>query len=295
MGINPFVSIIIPCYLQAQFLGECLASIYRQTYTNWKVIVVNDFSPDREEIIQTLKMYDDRSCLLHHDVNRGLAAARNTGIKYANTDWVLPVDADDRLASTYLSKTIEPIRQNTSIDAVFTDFRIFGDSEYIKNRYIQSIEEILDHHSIPGAGTLYRRSLWQKIGGYCENSSFRAGNEDWDFWITAYELGFTPFHIPEPLYEYRRYPNTMVGHLQFVDYQVRNEIYKRHRKLFDKYNKKRQFLAKGFENSARANFSQKAYLRSSYLAFRGWTYIPSNRKLVRLGLKSLVMAISQLK
>lgn len=287
----PAVSIIVPSYNQAHFLKECLDSIAAQTFTDWEVIVVDDASSDGKAIRGILAEYDSRFRLILHTTNRGLAASRNTGIASARAEWVLPVDADDRLSPHFLGSTMKVVEQTSTVDAVFTDHLCFGEMNYIKHRYVQTAEEILDHHSIPGAGTIYRRSLWEGTGGYCETPIFRAGNEDWDFWLSVYEKGFTPFHIPEPLYEYRRYQGSMVSRLQAVDYKVRLLMYYRHRNLFDRYKKRSQFLSKGFENSALSVRKQGRFFRSGMLALFGFFLNINNRKLARLSLDSLVSVL----
>jgi hypothetical protein len=153
---------------------------------------------------------------------------------------------------------------------------------------------VLDHHSIPGAGTLYKRLLWERAGGYCEALVFRAGSEDWDFRLSAYEVGFKPFHVDEPLYEYRRYPGTMASGLQSVDYKVRKTIYRRHHKLFRQYKKGRQFLSAGYENSSRAAFQKQHYWQSAWLALCGWCLIPQNLKLAKMVKKSLSLKFREI-
>ena len=77
---TPFVSIVIPTYNRARFLGRSVRSVLNQTYKNFEVIVVDDASTDdTAEIIKTFK--DDRIRYIRHDANAGGAAARNTGIK----------------------------------------------------------------------------------------------------------------------------------------------------------------------------------------------------------------------
>ena len=78
------VSIIVPCYKQAEFLDECLSSVIAQTYSDWECIVVDDGSPDNtEEIMQSWVKKDERIKYLKKQ-NGGLASARNSGILASN-------------------------------------------------------------------------------------------------------------------------------------------------------------------------------------------------------------------
>ncbi len=77
------VSVIIPCYKQADFLPDALESLLKQTYRNWEAIVVNDGSPDNtEEVVRQYMQQDNRISYLPQQ-NQGVSAARNNGIKQA--------------------------------------------------------------------------------------------------------------------------------------------------------------------------------------------------------------------
>jgi len=93
------VTIVIPCYRHAHYLEECLTSVRAQTHAAWKAIVVDDCSPDEQEIRKVVERFaDPRIRIVRHEVNRGLGASRNTGIRASDTELVLPLDSDDRLA-----------------------------------------------------------------------------------------------------------------------------------------------------------------------------------------------------
>ncbi len=92
--MNPLVSIIIPCYGQAQFLPWAIESALAQSYPAIETIVINDGSPDQTETVA--QRYSGR-ILYHWQHNQGLSAARNTGIARASGKYVLCLDADDRL------------------------------------------------------------------------------------------------------------------------------------------------------------------------------------------------------
>ncbi len=285
------VQIVIPFFNQRKYLEECLRSVCEQEYQDWEAIVVDDASDEAcEDILRQVN--DRRLSLIRHPVNLGLASARNTGIKASTSPWILPLDSDDRLSPSFLHQVMEVAAQDTNVDAVFTDHLCFGEQSYVKTRYVQSVAEVLDHHSIPGSGTLYKRELWKKVGGYCESPLLRNGNEDWDFWLCAYETGFTPRHIPSPLYEYRRYQGSMVKRLQLVDYKVRLFIYFRHRRLFEKYRMRSRFLAGGFENSARAAKAQGSIAWAWILSLAAILFDLKNKKMLRFSLELLKSVVA---
>ncbi|MFV8358229.1 glycosyltransferase family 2 protein, partial [Flavobacterium sp. XS1P32] len=90
---NPQVSIIVPCFNQAQYLSEALKSVLEQTYENWECIIVNDGSPDdTKQIAQKWVEKDSRFKYIFKE-NGGLSSARNEGINYAKGTFILPLDA----------------------------------------------------------------------------------------------------------------------------------------------------------------------------------------------------------
>jgi glycosyltransferase involved in cell wall biosynthesis len=125
--VTPLVSIIIPCYRQAEYLGEALDSVLAQTYPHWEAIVVNDASPDNtKEIAMGYASKDVRITLLNLEQNTGLPNARNSGIKATKGVFILPLDADDKIAPTYLEKSLQVFSENPLVKVVYTDVQCFG-------------------------------------------------------------------------------------------------------------------------------------------------------------------------
>lgn len=98
--MSPLVSICVPIYNVAPFIERCLCSLFEQSYENLEYIFVNDASTDNSIDIlnNVLKRYPDRKAkarIIHHDVNRGLAASRRTSIENAQGRYIIPVDSDD--------------------------------------------------------------------------------------------------------------------------------------------------------------------------------------------------------
>ena len=97
MGMQK-VSIIIPVYNHAQWLPDAISSALNQTVP-CEVIVVNDGSPDNTS--EVAKMFDVK---LIEKENGGLTSARNAGIKEATGEWILTLDADDKIAPDFVEK-----------------------------------------------------------------------------------------------------------------------------------------------------------------------------------------------
>lgn len=132
---NPSISIIIPIYKVEQYIMACLDSIIAQDYTGKiECILVDDCGGDSSIAIaqERIASYDGpiSFIILKHDHNRGLSAARNTGISHAKGDYVLFVDSDDELTPNAISSLTKPLSER-HYDFVIGDYRVVGtDKEY---------------------------------------------------------------------------------------------------------------------------------------------------------------------
>jgi glycosyltransferase involved in cell wall biosynthesis len=282
------VTIVVPVYNATQYLHECLSSVVAQTVRDWEAVVVDDGSLRGDSGAVVREVGDGRIRLVRHRVNRGLAAARNTGISQARGYHVVPLDADDRLAPTYLQQTLDASEKG-EYDAAFTDFQVFGDLEGRTSYSVRDVPALLTEQWIPGAGTLFRRSLWEAVGGYCEADALRPGNEDWEFWLSAAERGFRAVNVPEPLYLYRLHAESMMRRLEYHDYQTREFIYRRHPALFDRYRLKNAFLSRGYLSSAKAHWRKGERPRAIALAARSLVLAPADclRRLADQAIRSV--------
>ena len=115
MPANHRLSIVIPCYKAAGTIVACLDSIAVQTFDGFEVIVVDDCSPD--DSVDVVRKYSEchpNVRLLRHEVNGGVSKSRNDGIKAANGDYVMFVDADDTLERDCCAKLMEMAMKHTA-------------------------------------------------------------------------------------------------------------------------------------------------------------------------------------
>ncbi|MCX7879300.1 MAG: glycosyltransferase [Ignavibacteria bacterium] len=197
---KPKVSIIIPCYNLAPYLSEAVESIINQTFQNWECIIVNDGSTDntREVAFNLIQKYSNKNIKYLEKTNEGVSIARNYGITHSLGEYILPLDADDLLHSQFLEKTVNLLEKNLEVHIAYTDQKHFGFSE----QYVPSLDWdplIETKFNYIGNSTLYRKVVWETVGGYKKG----IGYEDWEFWISAIEKGFTGKRIPEPLFFHR--------------------------------------------------------------------------------------------
>ena len=121
------VSIVIPCYNQGATLREALASVEQVRNENViDVIIVDNGSSEAE----TSRILDELAKTGHCVVSqphRGLAAARNAGIRLAKGEFILPLDSDDRLRDVYLNEGVSLLRRNASVGVIYSDAEYFGE------------------------------------------------------------------------------------------------------------------------------------------------------------------------
>ncbi len=122
---GPRVSVIMPAYRVAPYIGEALDSVFAQTYTDFEVIVVNDGCPDSEALERALEPYRDRIVYLRQ-ANRGPSGARNTAIGASRGELLALLDADDTWTPDYLETQVGILDAHPEVDVVYPDAEVFG-------------------------------------------------------------------------------------------------------------------------------------------------------------------------
>jgi len=204
---NPTVSVVIPCYNYGRYLSEAVESVFRSTYPNIEVIIVNDGSTDFETL-EVLNQMEKRSITVIHQPNRGLPAARNAGFDASRGKYVLPLDADDLIAESFLEIGVWLLERNPQISFIYSYVQLFGTENYIWYTPRYNFYELLQHNIIP-ATALVRKSSWAEVGGYDEEMT--GGYEDWEFWIRLGRHGHTGFRVKDTLFFYRRHGPSMLA------------------------------------------------------------------------------------
>lgn len=117
---NPTVSVIIPAYKVAPFIGETLSSVFAQTFKDFEVIVINDGSPDTLLFEKEIESFRAGIIYLKQS-NKGAGAARNTGLTVAKGEFVAFLDGDDIWLPEFLSEQLRLIRSDGGYDLVYAD------------------------------------------------------------------------------------------------------------------------------------------------------------------------------
>jgi len=204
------ISVIIPCYNDGIYLNDAIESLNAQTFRDFEIIIVDDASSDEETLKILSRLSQDNIKVIHLEKNSGLSTARNTGIKIAKGDYILPLDADDKILPTYLEKAKEILDMNKDTGIVYCEAEFFGLKTGKWPLPPYSFPEILVGNMI-FATAMYRKTDWQNVGGY--NKNMIHGNEDYDFWLSILELNREVYQIPEILFNYRIKEDSMLTRL----------------------------------------------------------------------------------
>jgi glycosyltransferase involved in cell wall biosynthesis len=189
------VSIVLPVYNGANFLRASIQSCLEQTYADLELIVVDDGSKDNSvEIVNSY--HDDRVRLFRHPVNRRIPGALNTGFAHSSGAYLTWTSHDNTYASTAIAEMVSFLEEHQDVDFVFANqYDINTSSEIIGEVKPGPFERLIEGCYASGA-FLYRRSVYEKIGGYDERLYLA---QDYDYWLRA-STHFKLAHLDRFLY-----------------------------------------------------------------------------------------------
>lgn len=202
---RPLVSVIIPCFNYGQFVAEAVQSVLRQTYRDLEVIIVEGGSSALESRHLSLGQLQPRVRVLLQGQAQQVGANRNFGILNARGRYVCCLDADDMLQPTYIEKAVFLLERG-GYDLVSSALRFFGDrDEFVPVLPRPDLAAMLSgNHVLTTA--VFRRSFWEKAGGYQDTRPEEHGNvyEDWRLWVRIAALGARFINLPrDPMLRYR--------------------------------------------------------------------------------------------
>jgi glycosyltransferase involved in cell wall biosynthesis len=221
----PLVSVVIPCFNDAAFVGDALASLSAQTLADWECIVVDDGSTDDTAAVVAAQAEADERIRYLWQVNRGLSAARNAGLAVSRGRYVQFLDADDMLESRKLEVHVDTLTQHAAVAIVYgaaykipqqwdgvraSDKRPFDTGSRVAGRGRVVIEALVESNIMPVNAALVRTTTFESVGVF--DPTLR-GVQDWDLWLRC-ALGGCQFRFvdaPAAAALVRRYPGSMTG------------------------------------------------------------------------------------
>lgn len=225
------ITVIVPCYNMEKSVGDTIRSVRNQFFRNWRLIVVDDGSTDSSRARITEAIAGDDRCSAIFKSNEGVATARNAAIERSGTEWILPLDADDKLAPRALYEFAFAAAQNSDASLFVPWVRhISSEKEWLVRRQWKGYDFLLKQNHLPNS-CMFRRSDWERVGGYRSGTMY----EDWEFWIRLLSPDAKVVSVPLPLIEYAVRPDSRV-HEAMKRHKEEVEIIKRLNS--DKYNSK---------------------------------------------------------
>lgn len=221
---TPLVSVVIPCHNQAAFLEEAVNSCLQQDYPQLEVVVVNDGSTDGSPAIAAAY---GQSIVYIEQANRGVAAARNAGVKAASGDFIAFLDGDDVALPDRLLSQAEYLSQHGDIGMVAGDALIYDGRQELdalstrtgKPRNLQDFRwETVDFCPYPST-CMVRRTCFEAIGGFDERFR-RSGGEDWLFAVQLALVGGLAY-LDQPMARYRVHGGNVTNNTSLVHAQNR--------------------------------------------------------------------------
>ena len=205
----PRVSVIVPTYNSARFLGRAINSILAQTYTDYEIIVVDDGSTD--DTRDVLRPFRDR-VRYFFQANRGAASARNLALAQAGGELIAYLDADDMWYPPRLETEVAFLDSHRECGLVHSDATIIDERDHVLHPAYNAdtLREVPHGHCalsllrqchVHVPTVLERRDCIDRVGGFDERLTC---SEDYFHWIRIAMDGMAVGYIPEPLALYRR-------------------------------------------------------------------------------------------
>lgn len=227
------VSVIVPVYNVEKYLNKCLDSVLAQTFGDWECIAVDDGSNDASgRILDEYARKDVRIKVVHQE-NAGVIAARNRAIAMASGEFIFPLDGDDYLEAGALQNCVEYMK-NYDVDVVYGQ-TVFEGAKTGLFELAEVSKEIMVKHNVVVCSAMYRKSDWEKYGGYDEN--LKLGLEDWEFWLNFVEDDKKFHRLDDICLHYVIKDVSRNTKAKKFFKPIKCYIRKKHKKLFAKYEK----------------------------------------------------------
>jgi glycosyltransferase involved in cell wall biosynthesis len=223
------ISVVIPCFNHGEFLPDAVTSVTCIDRRDIELIVVDDGSTD-ERSRKEMDALIAQGIHVVRQENKGLAAARNAGILNSQGEYILPLDADNRLRAGYIEHGIKTLDSNPHVGIVYGDGEYFGIRTGRWDVGPFNRHRLLQWNYIDSCA-VYRRSVWEQNNGY-DGTMPVQGLEDWDFWLGALERGWQFAYVPEVLFDYRIAKESMITRTHGFEKQVEEFIARKHGHLY---------------------------------------------------------------
>ena len=192
---QPLVSVIMPTYNHAKFIGKAIGSVLNQTYQNFELIIIDNYSEDdTEKIVDSYE--DDRIIYLKFRNNGIIAASRNHGIQHSHGEYVAFLDSDDFWHKQKLEKQLPHFETSEIIGVASNAVLISCTPYYRKNNLARSrlgyidykYRDILNYNRLATSSLIVKRDILDQSGLFDEDKTF-SFIEDWELWLRMAKYG----------------------------------------------------------------------------------------------------------
>ncbi|MBX9951631.1 MAG: glycosyltransferase family 2 protein [Candidatus Obscuribacterales bacterium] len=223
----PLVSVIMPYFDHELYLVDAVNSVAALRYPSVELIVVDDCSVGLSAECLLKDHPFGHLKIVKHEQNRGHVAAKNTGVKHSNGQFIVPLDSDDLLEPDFLIHALAAAKPK-DVGIVLTEVCVFGDQNYIYTPASTKLD--FTKLRTPSNTFLAKREVFQTVGYYDE--SLKYGDES-DFLLSALETGWEIASVPLPLYKYRIHDRGLSTTVSYVT--ILRNMLKKHRQTFLEY------------------------------------------------------------
>jgi glycosyltransferase involved in cell wall biosynthesis len=227
----PLVSVIMPVYNGADYIGHAIESVLTQDYRNFELIVIDDGSTDTTG--QVVRSYNDQRIKYFRQDGSGVSSARNAGIRRAAGQYIMPLDADDMMAPAFITKHVREFEEHPDADLVYCDVLLIDENdnplgvlkmpEYQDRRHLIRDLFRAGHPIVPFRLGI-RRSVFEKIGFYDETLVV---GEDYDMMRRFVKAGLKCHHLGEALHLRRMQPSSLTRNYSAEKAKCHFEVVKR--------------------------------------------------------------------
>lgn len=214
MGKNkPLFSIVIPTFNRAAYLGRALQSVFNQTYSNWEVIIVDNYSTDDTDKLLK-EFYDSRVRVFNINNHGSISVSRNLGINESNGEWIVFLDSDDWWDENKLEECFKYL--NSNVDLYYHDLQIVEETEIvgmIKSRKLKKpilVDLLKRGNTIATSSVIVRKSILKEIGGMNESSKM-INSSDYNTWLRIARISERFCYIPKSLGYYQKHADNLSG------------------------------------------------------------------------------------
>ena len=260
------LSVIIPTHNDAAWLVEAISSIEQHYPGRFEVLVVDDGTTDQGSL-DILNRIRDTGLAIPSIPASGLSAARNYLIAKAKGRYIIPLDADNRILPHFLDRAIAELDRDTETTVVYGDRQFFGIRNDVDQVLHVSANEMIDQNQLD-ACAVFRKSMWESLGGYDPNVRCL---EDWEFWLHAIKKGGRFKRLPILSIEYRVREGSLSrsGSLRKHVRNIRKVVWSKHPELLAQF-APRWILAASFGANQDSKALPADAIRNSWLLKAYW-------------------------